>query len=101
MTTTAIIPAGFIIHDDTAVFGCGATEGAAWADLRAYMDAAGSLPAEDAPEGANTYDEDDFKVRAATAALLAEIEAHGGALSWSRIDGVACTDDEARAARQD
>lgn len=36
-----------------------------------------------------------FKTYPATAALIAKVEAEGGAIAWDHVDGIACTCEEA------
>lgn len=95
--------AGYVIHDDTALWGTGATEAAAWANFDANMAAAhvtvvdGGAPDQDGT-GGSFADRGSFSAMPATAALIADVDARGGAIGWSIVDGVACTVDEAEAA---
>ena len=40
---------------------------------------------------------DTLHAQEATEALIKQVEAHGGQISWDEIDGVACTDEEKKA----
>jgi hypothetical protein len=93
-----IQPAGFIVVDTAAIWGVGSTEDAAWADLRDCMRAAhiphiSEIDEEDtyAPK---TWSEEGFKAVPATAALIAEVQAHGGLIAHGWVGDVACTNDE-------
>jgi len=98
MSDTELTPAGFIIADEDAIFGVGPTQEAAWADLKAYMKSAHMLHLSEV----NTEDtfcpkywhEDQFTVLPATAALLADVEKHGGGIGFAMVQGIACTEDE-------
>jgi hypothetical protein len=93
-----IAAAGFIIQDKqgNAIFGTGPTVDEAWAQARQeagpFFDAYGE---EVDDERAFT---EGFRVYGATAALLAQVEAEGGAIAWDVIRGVACTRNESEAA---
>ena len=56
-------------------------------------DAEASLAA--AAEFATDGDVTGLKTFPATAALIAKVEAEGGAIAWSLVDGICCTCDEA------
>ena len=95
---TKITAAGFIIGDSAAIWGAGATEEAAWADLRDQMRVA-RIPHESEIDAEDTYapkawSEDRFAVMPATAALLAAVEARGGLIAYAVVDDVACTESE-------
>ena len=88
---------GYIIQDKqgNAIFGYGATVDDAWEMVKdgaaPFFDAYGN---EKADEDAYTQD---FKTYGATAALLAQLAASGGAIAWDVVDGVACTIEEVEA----
>lgn len=92
--------AGYIAQDRDgyAIAGIGDTAEAARADALSNVG-----PWED--RDGNTVDPDHpefgfdakFTVLPATAALLAQVRAEGGAIGWSVVDGIACTRDEAGA----
>ncbi len=95
--TANLIATGYIIQDKqgTAIFGTGATVDEAWAQVVTeagpFFDAYGNAKAD---EAAFT---EDFKTFPATAALIAKVEAEGGAIAWALVDGICCTCDEAEA----
>ena len=73
--------AGYITEQPGyAIFGTGKTAEAALENAKEWSDAGRT-------EGFVTYP--------ATAALLAKVEDEGGAISFSIVDGIACTNDEA------
>lgn len=92
---TSIIAAGYMIQDKqgTAIFGIGATVDEAWAQVvdgaGPFFDSYGNEKADD-----DAFVED-FRAYGATAALIAKVEAEGGAIAWDVIYGVACTIQEA------
>ena len=90
--------AGYIVHNDNAIWGVGATADAAWEDFRAGMREAGVViltTDQDADEQLGSWTrEGDYTIRPATAALLAEVAARGGAIAWGEIGRVACTIEE-------
>ena len=76
-------------HEETAIYGAAATVAEAWQQV---MDGC------DRPT--NAFDgepvSDDawfarFRVRGATAALIAQVESGGGNIAWGYINGAACT----------
>lgn len=94
MTKTPVA-AGYAIKDiqGYAIYGTGLTVDAAWAEVvdlcGPFRNAAGDDIDPDA-----AY-ETDFKTIGATAAMMAYVEANGGAVRWVEVNGVACTIDEA------
>jgi hypothetical protein len=97
--------AGFIVHDNEAIYAIGATSDEAWsAFVREMAESPGivilgenedtsDLP--DIPdEPCNWMRESDFHIRAATAALLAMVEERGGNIAWDARRGIACTVEE-------
>jgi len=70
-------PDGYIICNDEAIYGVGASVRDAWLDWQDNVEP-GS-------------DEDDFKCLAATLDLLLKVEAEGGAIAWGQKNGRACT----------
>lgn len=90
----------YIVHDNNGVIhGYGQTTDEAYADMRSTMEQAGVQILEDDDDsteqsGAWTR-ASGLKIVPATAALLALVESHGGDCSWDRVEGVACTRDEA------
>ena len=99
--TNTIEPAGYIVHDTGAylIHGYGPTEDEAWADMLNTLQAAHIELLDDddanASELGNWITRSDLNAIPATAALLQLVEDHGGNCNWERVDGVACTDDEA------
>jgi hypothetical protein len=99
--TNTIIPAGFIIANDAAVWGIGTTEDAAWTDLRNGMKLA-RIPHDSEVDMEDTYrprswSEDQFTVLPATAALIARIAERGGMIDYATVGGIGCTTDEENA----
>ena len=88
--------AGYVVVDNEAIWGLGETADAAWADMVDGMSRAGvSVVDEFETDDRGDYPDQtlasNFKIVPATAALLALVEAHGGAIAWRQCDGVACT----------
>ena len=102
---TKIEAAGYIVHDNEVIWGDGATADAAWKNFRAAMKKAGVVilaAGQDSGEHFESWTrlgawtrESDHTIRPATAGLLADFKARGGAISWGTRDGVACTIQEA------
>ena len=94
---TTLKTAGFIIANDAAIIAVGATLADAIADYN--RDVGGILiTLEDGTKDYAPMTEDNLGghiARPATAALLAQVEDVGGAISWEVVNGVACTCDEA------
>ena len=94
-----IIAAGYVVCNNEAIFGAGATADAAWNDFRAGMSEAGVavLTADqDGGEQLGSWTrESDHAIFPATASLLAAVEARGGAIAWEVASGLACTVQEA------
>lgn len=101
-----IIPAGCIVCDETAIWGVGANEDAAWSDMKTNMAQAGITVVDELTEDADGSPAPDqtlsslFKIRWATQELLNQVEAQGGNIAWGIANGTACTieQDEALAA---
>lgn len=96
--TTTIEPVGYMIQDKDgyAIHGIGATMADAWTEVvdavGAFMDRDGNqIPADEAFDA-------QFEAYPATAALLAQVAAEGGAIAWGLVQGVACTVDEEESA---
>jgi hypothetical protein len=94
--------AGFIVADDTAIWGVGETRAAAWADMLRGMAEAGIRVLGDGEEKVDefeaTTEASSFHTRPATAALIAAVENNGGSFAWGEASGVACTREEEAAA---
>lgn len=91
----------FIIADEAAIWGCGNSEDAAWADLRRGMSLA-NIPHESDVDTEDAYcpkywHEDQFKAIPATAALVADVEKRGGRVEFAMVQGIACTAEEEEA----
>lgn len=86
--------AGYVIIDSTAIWGIGATLEAAWDDLAQSMEAAGIPHAStidpDDVFATKGWMETDFQVVPATADLISDVQARGGAISWDVYFGAAC-----------
>lgn len=93
-----MITAGFIIEDKDglAIYGAARTEDEAWAQtvdgVGVFHDAQGE---DISPEEARGQ----FVTHPATQALIDQVDEEGGAIYWVIMDGIACTEDEADAAR--
>ncbi len=106
MNTAAMIrSAGYIVTDNEAIWGYGETADAAWARMLSEMKMAGIRVLEDGEEADHESETvtkaENFTIRPASEALLAEVECCGGAIAWRSIAGVACTraeEDEASTA---
>lgn len=92
--TTTTETAGWVAIDEhgNAIQAIGATEAEALAtalrDAGPLFDSEGNdLPEAEALEK--------FRAMPATAELIAEVEAHGGAICWDEIDGIACMPQDA------
>jgi hypothetical protein len=99
-TTTA---AGYIISDNEGIIhGAGATVDLAWADAEATFATARIVLLGDDDDSTEQHGSwtrrSGLTVRPATAALIEEIDAKGGACGWRTVCGVACTIEESRAA---
>lgn len=75
-------------HEETAIFGAGATVAEAWQQVMDLCDRPVNVNGEQVSD-----DEwfEDFQVRGATAALIAQVESGGGNIAWGYINGAACT----------
>jgi len=98
----SMISAGYIVFDNNGtIHGCGATADAAWSDYKTTMAEANIAVLED-DEDSTEQDgswtrASAMQIRAASAALLALVNARGGDVAWDTVGGVACTRDEAEA----
>jgi len=90
----SIKAAGFVVEPKNgfAIYGIGATEDEAWADV---VDAVGYFQDrfgnDISPEEAR---ETQFDIVPATAALMQKVRDEGGQIGWTHVDGIACTDTE-------
>ena len=98
---TNIQHGGYVVCNNEAIYGVGATSDAAWTDLRAQMDAASiTLLADDDDSGEQLGSwcrASDFTIRSASAALIAKVQREGGNIAWDYVGGVACICDEVKA----
>ena len=96
MTLATIENAGYIVSDNEAIWGYGATATAAWDDFLNTMKMAG-VEVVDEPSDAQLDNGGDwtreahYKTNSASAALLADVAARGGAIAWRSRNGVCCT----------
>jgi hypothetical protein len=91
MTNVAKTTDGYIIQDagGYAIFGTGSTIEKAWAEV---VDGVGYFFDKDGePIDAETAFHHQFKAYPATAALIAQVADHGGAIAWDIVDGIATT----------
>lgn len=90
----------FIITNEVAIWATGETVEAAWADFRTVMHNA-SIRVIDEPEEPAFGEAppaviSEYRCEPATPALVADVAARGGAISWDHLPGgTACTDTEA------
>lgn len=92
---STIVPAGFIVTDNELIYGVGATEDMAWADMLNTMAHAGiRLLSDDDDSGeeqGSWVRESGMTIRSATAQLMADVDSMGGAIGWREARGIACT----------
>ena len=98
--TKTIKSAGYMVTDTqkTAIYGVGETVDEAWAQVVAEAD---DETFEDQDGNAISQDvifEKSYRAQAASAALIAKVNAEGGDLAWGEVGGVACTTGEENAA---
>jgi hypothetical protein len=95
---STIQAAGFVVTDNECIHGYGATENEAWADMLNTMEQANIIlldDDEDSSEQMGSWTrESSMTILPATAALIADVEAKGGAIGWRMVGEVACTRDE-------
>lgn len=97
--STRISSTGYIVHNNEAIFGIGTTADEAWDEM---VIGSGLTIVDEMPENPDDWSglttaehlDDVFKIRAASARLLAEVQATGGKTLWCIIDGVACAPGE-------
>ena len=93
--------AAYIVENGDAIWGKGATSDEAWQDFLARMKIADVEVVMELQTDAGGFPEpgqtlaSDYRVIAATKALLDKVERDGGAISWGTRNGVACTEREA------
>ena len=97
--TTTTKTTGFIVTNETSIWGYGATKEAASASFLDEMKTGGIRVVSD--DEMNTLLETSnadactrasgFTTEAATPALIAQVEELGGGIVWGYVDGVACT----------
>lgn len=106
---TKIESAGFIVIGGDHIQATGKTADAAWSEFLATMSQSGVTVVDDVDAGEEVTNEmienghsfvraSTQKIQAASAALLAEVEEKGGAISWGYQGGIACTRNEEDAA---
>jgi hypothetical protein len=90
-----ITAASYVVCNNEAIWGVGETEDMAWTDFVRQMENANILivswGGEPPDDGSAWTRGHDYRVRPATAALLAQVEAEGGNIGWREAGGVACT----------
>lgn len=97
---TTIHAAGYIVCNNEAIWGYGKTENEAWNSFLAEMKHGGVEVVTEPTEaqldnGGNWTRESDYRIRAASAALLAAVYQQGGDIPWYICNGVCCTGVEA------
>ena len=82
--------AGYVIYDgeETAIYGAGASVDDAWQQVMDLCDRPVNLDGEPVSDD-EWYAQ--FRVKGATADLLAQVESGGGNIAWGYLAGVACT----------
>ena len=91
MTDLHLNPAGYVVEDGLAIYGTGQTQSGAVADARSWLD---SKRAHEPIKRGVSKIEGVLCVAPATAALIAQVESHGGDVAWGIWDGVLGTEDE-------
>ena len=83
--------AGYVIYDseETAIFGAGASVDDAWQQVMELCDRPRNFFTGEPVSDDEWFE--DFRVRGATAALIAQVESEGGNIAWGYLAGVACT----------
>lgn len=103
--TTKIESAGYVVIGGDHIQATGATAEAAWSEFLKTMGQINVTVVDDVDAGEEVTNEmienghsyvraSTQKVQSASAALLAQVEAQGGAISWGSVGGIACTRDE-------
>lgn len=96
--SNAIIAAGYIVVDNEAIHGTGPTADAAWADMLETMKEGGIEVLDDDADSTEQQGgwtrASSFKIRAASAVLIAAVKERGGDIGWHDVGGVCCTRDE-------
>jgi len=93
--------AGYIVENGDAIWGKGATSDEAWQDFLARMKIANVEVVMELQTDAGGFPEpdqtlaSDYRIIAATQALLDQVEQQGGAIAWGNRNNVACTEREA------
>tara|TARA_R110000868_G_C10735238_1_gene751943 strand:- start:190 stop:501 length:312 start_codon:yes stop_codon:yes gene_type:complete len=101
--TNTMTAAGYIISDNEGtIHGFGATVDLAWADAEATLATAQIVMLSDdddsTEQNGSWTRRSGLMVHPATAALIEEIDAKGGACGWRAVGGVACSIEESREA---
>ena len=104
MTYHLIPSAGCVVCDQQGIHGAGIDADQAWHDFKAQMTIANItvLLNDIDTHDIDTHDTDtydmvsytrfsDYRCFPATAALMAQVEAEGGAIAWGYINKIACT----------
>jgi hypothetical protein len=95
--------AGYVVVADGVIWGTGVTANEAWADFLQEKRDAGvrvlkdhELDEQEACEarGQDWTPASGYRIEPATAALLAQVEAEGGAIAWDEHAGVLCAREE-------
>jgi hypothetical protein len=92
-----ITSAGFVVYNNEVIVGVGATSDEAWGDFVREMGPGVTIVAEgeEPPDdGRNWVRERDYKIRAATQALIDQVARQGGNVAWGIARGICCTMDE-------
>lgn len=99
--TCTMTAAGYIISDNEGIiYSTGATVDLAWADAEATFATAQIVLLNDDDDSTEQHGSwtrrSGLTVHPATAALIEEIDAKGGACGWRTVGGVACSIEESR-----
>ena len=94
MTYHLIPSAGCVVCDQHGIHGAGIDADQAWHDFKAGMAMANITVLQsdtDTHDTGSSTRLSDYRCFPATAALMAQVEAEGGAIAWGYINKIACT----------
>lgn len=87
-----IQPNGYIVTDNEAIWGTGATADDAWGNMVSEMVAAWIEVVDHASDDMDGKTlASNFRIKPATAALIEDVQDNGGDILWQEIGGVCCT----------
>lgn len=94
---TKIQSAGYMVCDNEAIYGVGATADEAWNDFLSTMDRNRTVFVKNGENPLEYYNyclASDYKIHAASSALIERVNEDGGDFAWRIVNGVACTVEE-------